>query len=95
MKQIEDAHYTLGNIYNFDLVEKPNAATTFEELINRYPQTEYEAEVSYLLYLIYQELGDSIKSENNLEKFSPRPAGIELFSPTRVCRVEGGEVWDE
>lgn len=56
---IEDAYYRLGNIYNFDLDEDQNAATTFEGLIQRFPDSEYVAEVLYQLFLIYQELDPS------------------------------------
>ncbi len=59
---IEVAYYNLGNIYNFQLQEKVNAASTFETMIDRYPSTEYKPEILYQLYLIYQDLG-SDKSE--------------------------------
>jgi len=52
---IETAYYNLGNIYNFQLLEKPNAAETFITLLDRYPTTDYEPEVLYQLYLIFNE----------------------------------------
>ncbi|MFC2125577.1 methyltransferase, partial [Bacteroidota bacterium] len=52
---IEDAHYNLGNIYNFQLEEQDNAIETFETLLTRFPDTDYEPEVLYLLYLVYNE----------------------------------------
>ena len=55
---IEEAHYKLGGIYNFDLKEKPKAIETFETMLERFPQSEYTPEILYLLYLIYQELDD-------------------------------------
>ena len=55
-KLLEDAFYTLGNIYHFNLIEDQNAVNVFEELLKRYQNTEYKAEVSYLLYLIYLDL---------------------------------------
>ena len=55
---VELAHYHLGNIYNFKLLEKVNAVQTFETLISRYSESEHVPEVLYLLYLIYTELGD-------------------------------------
>jgi len=57
--KIEVALYKLGIIYNFDLKEENNAATTFTNLLDRFPETEYEAEVLYQLYLIYKKMGDS------------------------------------
>ena len=54
---IEVSYYNLGNIYNFQLQEKLNAAETFETMIDRYPLTEYKPEVLYQLYLIFEDLG--------------------------------------
>ena len=58
LKMVEDAHYRLGNIYNFELNEKENAVKTFETLLNRFPETPYQPEVLYLLYLIYKDFGN-------------------------------------
>ena len=61
LAEVEDAFYNLGNIYNLRLEEDANAAESFEELLSRFPETEYEAEVLYQLYLIYKDL-DPVKS---------------------------------
>ena len=55
LSKIEEAYYKLGNIYNFNLEEEDNAANAFESLLSRFPETEYEAEALYQLYLIYKE----------------------------------------
>jgi len=52
--EMEVAYYKLGNIYNFDLQEKKDAITTYETLLDRYPNTEYRAEILYLLYIYYE-----------------------------------------
>ena len=57
-RQIEEAYFKLGGIYNFDLEEKANAIETFETLLSRFPASEHEPEVLYQLYLLYQEQGD-------------------------------------
>jgi len=54
--EIRDALYALGKIYNFQLQEPENAVRTFMELLTRFPQNQYEAEVLYQLYLIQKEL---------------------------------------
>ncbi len=64
LKQIEEAHFKLGNIYNFNLDEKKDAAVTFEKLINRFPESHYKPETLYLLYLIYNGLEDFAKSDH-------------------------------
>ncbi|MEM9856199.1 MAG: methyltransferase [Bacteroidota bacterium] len=55
LKKIEEAYYKLGNIYKFNLEEEINSANAFESLIDRFPETEYEAEALYQLYLIFKE----------------------------------------
>ncbi len=62
LSEVEHAHYNLGNIYNFNLDEKSNAASTFEKLLARFSESEYKLEVMYLLYLIYKDLGNDSRS---------------------------------
>jgi len=59
LKLIEDAYYNLGDIYYFKLLEKENAVTTYNKLLDRFPETEYEPEILYKLYLFYKETDDS------------------------------------
>lgn len=59
LKLIEDAYYNLGDIYYFKLIEKENAVVTYNELLNRFPDTEYEPEILYKLYLYYKEQEDA------------------------------------
>lgn len=63
LSEVEVAHYNLGNIYNFNLEEKSNAAVTFENLLSRFEESEYKLEVMYLLYLIYMDLDDMSRSD--------------------------------
>lgn len=63
LAEIEVSLYTLGNIYNFQLEEKSNSIGTFESLLIRFPETEYEAEVLYQLYLLYKATDDPIAAE--------------------------------
>lgn len=70
---IENAYYNLGGIYNFDLEEKFNAIETFETMLARFPETEYEPEVLYELYLLYKEMNDEtyVKYKNQLLQDHP------------------------
>jgi tetratricopeptide (TPR) repeat protein len=52
LKKIEDAYFSLGDIYYFKLEEPGNAKTTYTTLLTRFPETEYEPEVLYKLYLM-------------------------------------------
>jgi tetratricopeptide (TPR) repeat protein len=63
LKKIEDAYFNLGDIYYFKLQEKDNAIASFNKLLERFPQTEYEPEILYKLYLIYKD-SDPAKSES-------------------------------
>ena len=56
LKKIEDAYYSLGDIYYFKLFEKSNAVLSYTKLLSRFPLTEYEPEVLYKLYLIHKDL---------------------------------------
>lgn len=62
-QEIEEAYFALGNIYNFDLQEKKDAADTYETLINRYDTTSHKPEVLYLLNIYYKDK-DSTKAKN-------------------------------
>jgi len=55
LEKIEDAYFTLGDIYYFKLLEKDNAVITYEQLLARFPETHYRPEVLYKLYLIFKE----------------------------------------
>ncbi len=59
LNEIEVALYNLGNIYSLRLQEDANAADSFEKLLSRFPETEYEAEVLYQLYLLYKDIDPS------------------------------------
>ncbi len=62
-KKIEAALYKLGKIYNLDLQEPENAIKTFDELMKRFPATEYGAEVLYGLFVLYKNAGKTAEME--------------------------------
>jgi tetratricopeptide (TPR) repeat protein len=55
LSKIEEAYFHLGDIYNFKLAEKTNAVEIYTKLLRRFPDSEYEPEVLYTLYLILRE----------------------------------------
>lgn len=73
LSEIEEALYTLGNIYHLRLEEDVNAIQTFEQLLDRFPQTQYEAEVLYQLFLLnkYIDKSKSIQYGEVLKKKYP------------------------
>ncbi|HYG04038.1 MAG TPA: tetratricopeptide repeat protein [Chryseosolibacter sp.] len=64
--KIEEAFFKLGEIYYFKLEEASNAAGVYNNLLKRFPDSEYEPEVLYTLYLIHKDsdptLADSYAS---------------------------------
>lgn len=63
LSEIEVALYNLGNIYSLRLQEDANAANSFEDLLKRFPETEYESEVLYQLYLLYKDISPNLSKE--------------------------------
>lgn len=55
LKKIETAYYNLGDIYHYKLAEDDNAIVYYNKLLQRFPDSELEAEVLYKLYLIYKD----------------------------------------
>ncbi len=55
MAKIEEAYFKLGDLYYFQLDEKDHAQQSYQKLLARFPDSEYEPEVLYKLYLITKE----------------------------------------
>jgi tetratricopeptide (TPR) repeat protein len=62
-KKIEDAAYNLGIIYRDKLTDYYKSSESFENLLTRFPETEYLLETYYHLYKIYAFLGDQPKAD--------------------------------
>lgn len=56
LAMIEDAYFNLGDLYYLKLNEKLNASSSYTTLLDRFPDSEFEPEVLYKLYLISTEL---------------------------------------
>lgn len=66
--QVEEALFALGTIYSQQLREPTRAATTYEQLLTRFPRTKHAPETYYSLYLIYKEQPDVPKSESYAQR---------------------------
>ncbi|GGF16719.1 type IX secretion system periplasmic lipoprotein PorW/SprE [Hymenobacter cavernae] len=62
-KQVEEALFTLGTIYNQQLRESAPATDTYEKLVTRFPRSKHLPETYYSLYLLYKEKPDAPKAE--------------------------------
>jgi tetratricopeptide (TPR) repeat protein len=57
-ESLEEAYYALGIVYQFELLEHALAGATFESLLNKFPDTQNEPEVLYLLHFIFKEIDE-------------------------------------
>ncbi|MBX2814770.1 MAG: tetratricopeptide repeat protein [Saprospiraceae bacterium] len=61
-KKIEDALYKLGQLFRSELENNPKSVESLEQLLNRYPATEHELNAFYLLFVAYNEMGNTAKA---------------------------------
>ncbi len=54
LNRLEEALFTLGNIYQQRLHEPKEAVATFQRLLQRFPETSHAPEVYYSLYVLAQ-----------------------------------------
>ncbi len=73
---VETAYYQLGNIYNFKLEEKQNAIASFENLLRRFPDSEYIPEVLYQLYLLYKPLDENVSKGYSDKLIEEHPESV-------------------
>ena len=71
LTKIEEAYFKLGDLYFLKLNERENAFTSYEKLLERFPDTTYGAEVLYKLYLISREKNDG-KAEGFVNQLKTR-----------------------
>ena len=64
-RMIEESLYASGYIYNNDFEEFALAAAQYEDLLRRYPQSDYTVPSYYYLYQLYNKLGRAADAERN------------------------------
>lgn len=62
-RQIEAALFNLGTLYRDRLQNYKKATQSLEELLNRYPETQYRLDALYYLYLAYRDMGDTANTQ--------------------------------
>ncbi|MFN2456713.1 MAG: tetratricopeptide repeat protein [Chitinophagaceae bacterium] len=72
---IRNALYALGTMYINDLEDYSSAINTFEELRNRFPQTDNAAQVLFNLYYSYNKTGDAAKAAQVKKILAEKYAG--------------------
>ncbi len=61
--KIQEALLTVGNVYRDDLRDIDEATKAYEDIIKRYPKSDYALEALYNLYLMHRQVGNSAKAE--------------------------------
>jgi len=63
LSKIEEAYFQVGDIYSFKLLEPDNAAVYYKKLLSRFPESDYEPEVLYRLYLLYKDSDATLSTQ--------------------------------
>ncbi|RYU78911.1 type IX secretion system periplasmic lipoprotein PorW/SprE [Hymenobacter persicinus] len=101
-KQVEDALFALGAIYNQQLRETARAAETYEKLVARFPASTHLPETYYSLYLIYKEQNDPkaepyaqrLRQEFPNSSYARLVADPEYLRRTSVANAQVGVLLD-
>lgn len=67
-KKVEEAMFNLGRLYRDRLDYNKKAISTLEELLQKYPQTEFEPNALYYLLLCYEDEGDRANAKRVRDK---------------------------
>jgi tetratricopeptide (TPR) repeat protein len=81
-QRVETALYKLGKLYKFQFNQPADAISTFEQLLNRYPNTIQKPEVYYLLYLSNEQLGKASPWKDRLQTEFPNTSYARLTGKT-------------
>jgi tetratricopeptide (TPR) repeat protein len=68
ISKITEYYYLMALTYKEDLNNYPKSIAAFEELNNKYPDNKYKLSTYYQLYLLYQKVGNTTKSNEYKEK---------------------------
>jgi len=79
--QIKTALFELGTLLRDRLEKNEKAVEILEELNSRYPDSRYEVEAYYYLYLAYSDLGNATKKQEYFDKI------MEKYGNTIYARV--------
>jgi tetratricopeptide (TPR) repeat protein len=76
LSRIEESLFALGDIYYFRLGESANAVTAYQTLLQRFPQSEHEAEVLYKLYVILKDTNPQAANQYAQQLASRHPESV-------------------
>jgi len=90
-RQIHDALLKIGVLYRDDLRDEPEAIATFEEVLERYPNTEDAAMIYYNLYRLYEGINPTFSVEYREKLLSRFPDALYsriVVDPQYLAKVE-------
>ena len=80
-KMVEKAMFKLGTLYRDRLEKNQKSVETLEELLRRFPESQYRLEAWYFLYLAHTDLGNSSKAKEYYDKI------VQNFPESTFARV--------
>ena len=90
-RKIEESLYSSGYIYNNDFNEYALSAAQYEDLLRRYPQSDYQVPSFYYLYLLYGKIGktaDAERYKNRLLSEAPESVYAKIvLDPTYLDKL--------
>lgn len=86
----ENAYYELGKLYRLSLGEDDKAIATFEKLLTQFPQTHYEAEALYLMYLASEGKPRQEEFKNRLFQKFPNSYYVRLVNRSSLTPLTAG-----
>jgi tetratricopeptide (TPR) repeat protein len=89
--KIEEAYFKLGEIYHFKLHEDKNAVDAYRKLLNRFPDSEYEPDVLYALYLILKDVDPDAAEQyaNTLKSKHPNSTFAKILVNPKYLEESG------
>ena len=65
---IESALFALGSLFRDRIQNYPKSVESLQELLRRYPESQYQLDALYYLYLSYKDLGDEANAQLYFDK---------------------------
>ena len=85
LRKIEESTFHLGRLYHEKLQYNEKAIATLEQLLERFPNTEFELEAYYYMYLAHLDLRNNNEAEKNrlliIEKYPESTYARVLIDP--------------
>lgn len=89
--KIREAMFVLGSLYRDRLQKNEKAAAILEEMNSRFPESNFELDSWYLLYLIYTDMGNASKANEYKEKiiknYEQSPYAKVLLDPSHIAAM--------